>query len=88
LIPFVENAFKYVSNFSQGNTICIQFGRTGDRFTAKIENTTDNLIKNEVGGIGLKNVRRRLELLYPGKHELQVAERAGKFTVHLSLEIA
>jgi sensor histidine kinase YesM len=88
LIPFVENAFKHVSNSTQGNTICIEFKRETGRFLAAIENTTDNLIKNEVGGIGLKNVKRRLELLYPGKHALQIVEHPGKFKVHLSLDIA
>lgn len=89
LIPFVENAFKHVSNFSAGkNIIRIEFKRDADWFKAIIENTTDNLIKNEVGGIGLKNVKRRLELLYPQQHELTIGEDDGKYSVHLSLKIA
>jgi LytS/YehU family sensor histidine kinase len=88
LIPFVENAFKHVSNFSSANNrIDIQFEKQNGTFKAFVENTTDNLIKNEVGGIGLKNVKRRLELLYPGKHELHISERDGKYAVQLSLTI-
>jgi DNA-binding LytR/AlgR family response regulator len=75
LIPFFENAFKYVSNFStRENTISIVLRREADLFTARIANTTDNVISNGVGGIGLRNVKRRLELLYPGKHQLEIAE--------------
>jgi LytS/YehU family sensor histidine kinase len=88
LIPFVENAFKHVSRSNHGNAICIRFKREADRFFAHIENTADNLVKNEIGGIGLRNVKRRLELLYPGKHELQITEPPGKFAIHLSLDIA
>lgn len=89
LIPFFENAFKYVSNFStQENVIGITLKREDDRFSASIVNTTDNVINNGVGGIGLRNVKRRLELLYPGKHRLEIADEAGRYSVNLSLTIA
>jgi two-component system, LytTR family, sensor kinase len=88
LIPFVENAFKHVSTFSNGrNNILIRFQSESGRFIAKIENSTDRVIKREVGGIGLKNVIRRLELLYPGKHDLQITEEPEKYSIHLSLMI-
>lgn len=89
LIPFVENAFKHISNFGNGeNKVCIAFSREADQFKAIVENTTDNAARNDVGGIGLKNVKRRLELLYPNKHELRVSDRDGKYSVQLSLTIA
>jgi two-component system, LytTR family, sensor kinase len=88
LIPFFENAFKYVSNFSaRENTIRIALKREADRFTATISNTTDNVISSGVGGIGLRNVKRRLELLYPGRHALEIGEKAGCYSVNLSLTI-
>ena len=89
LIPFIENAFKYVSNFNNAeNKVGIKFHYEADQFKAHIENTTDNVMKNDVGGIGLKNVRRRLELLYPGKHDLSIRDKDGKYSVQLSLTIA
>jgi two-component system LytT family sensor kinase len=89
LIPFFENAFKYVSNYSQEqNCISIQLKRQDDLFIAAITNTTDNVKTNGVGGIGLKNVQRRLELLYPEKHDLQIQEEDGHYSVLLSLTIA
>jgi two-component system LytT family sensor kinase len=89
LIPFFENAFKYVSNYNQEeNRISIELKRQDNLFTARIVNTTDNVMKNGVGGIGLKNVQRRLELLYPDKHQLRLRDEDGCYSVLLSLTIA
>lgn len=89
LIPFFENAFKYVSNFSDTeNIIDITLKRHDSTFTADIINTCDNLAKNDVGGIGLRNVSRRLELLYPGKHQLVIHDQDGLYSVHLALSLA
>ena len=38
-------------------------------------------------GIGLENVKKRLKLLYPGKHELQIKQNKNQFTVNLSMEL-
>ena len=89
LIPFIENAFKHVSNLgSRENKITIRIKREGNELIANIENTTEKMLKYEVGGIGLKNVKRRLELLYPGSHQLSVHEDDEKYCVNLSLQIA
>jgi len=89
LIPFLENAFKYVSGFSSmENKIIIKLWREDNRFHAHFFNTTDNLVRSEVGGIGHKNVRRRLELIYPNKHQLEILEKPGTYKVMLALDIA
>lgn len=89
LIPFIENAFKHVSTFANGeNKISICLKRKGDELIATIENTTERILKHEVGGIGLKNVKRRLELLYPESHQLSLQEAEDKYCVNLSLQIA
>jgi two-component system, LytTR family, sensor kinase len=89
LIPFLENAFKYVSGFSSSeNKIIIKLWREENLFHAHFFNTTDNLIRSEVGGIGHKNVKRRLELIYPNKHQLEILEKPGTYKVMLSLDIA
>jgi two-component system, LytTR family, sensor kinase len=88
LIPFLENAFKHVSTSSdRENKIGITFDRVHSQFTATFFNTSDNLKRNEVGGIGLKNVKRRLELLYPHRHELVIKEENNTYSVNLSMSI-
>ena len=89
VIPFVENAFKHVSNFSDGsNVISITMRRVEDQLHVNVENTTEKTISTGVGGIGLKNVKRRLELLYPETHQLSIREDHDKYYVHLSLKIS
>lgn len=92
LIPFVENSFKHLSHFSNGhpNTIKIDMKKTNTDFHFSVLNTTEGKQVNKLdkeGGIGLTNVRRRLELLYPGKHELSVRNSGEKFEIDLKLSI-
>jgi LytS/YehU family sensor histidine kinase len=89
LIPFVENAFKHVSHFPQGNEIRIDLCRSGNAFRMSVFNTcqADYVTKTNGGGIGLKNVQRRLELLYPGKHNLEFLSAPGSFQVNLEITI-
>ena len=42
----------------------------------------------EISGIGLENVRRRLELVYPGKHQLKINNQDGKFMVNLEIDLS
>jgi len=89
LIPFLENAFKYVSNYADyPNTIRVEFLRSNEKFTARFFNTHESLPPGAVGGIGLKNVKRRLELLYPDQYELTIEEKPDTYFVTLSLKIA
>jgi two-component system, LytTR family, sensor kinase len=90
LLPFVENSFKHLSHFSNGkkNEIKITLQRQNGEVEFSVLNTTES--KEEPakeGGIGLANVKRRLELLYPQKHQLQVSGQDGWFVVYLKLKI-
>ncbi|RYZ53230.1 MAG: hypothetical protein EOO14_15790 [Chitinophagaceae bacterium] len=90
LLPFVENSFKHLSHFGNGtrNTVAIALSRQNGEMAFSIRNTTENKTFIEpYGGIGLTNVRRRLELLYPQKHQLLVGEEDGWYTVHLTLKL-
>src|SRR6185369_9769171 len=91
-IPFVENAFKHISHFSnRPNTIDIMANRENGTFKLEVANTKeDNPTSSikEAGGIGLANVRRRLELLYPGKHQLDIDDKGDTFSVHLQLDLS
>lgn len=88
LIPFVENAFKHVSHFPADNEIRIELWKEFDLFRFKVFNTRDNRqpTKNS-GGIGLRNVQRRLELVYNGRHTLQFDTRPQSFEVDLTLKV-
>jgi two-component system, LytTR family, sensor kinase len=84
LIPFVENAFKHGDLKSQQPiTVDVSVDDTAIRFHSS--NAVGHHQKDASGGIGLENVRRRLELLYPGKHTLQVQKTAAIFNVQLEI---
>ena len=87
LIPFVENAFKHISHFRDTpNTIEIKMSGVPDTFHFVVENTCDESFitdSNTYKGIGLQNVKRRLELLYPQKHSLQLNRKENIYSVTL-----
>lgn len=92
LIPFVENSFKHLSHFSNGrnNEIRIDLSKPNGEMNFNVRNTTEGKQVHELsgnGGIGLANVKRRLELLYPQKHVLKISENNGGFNVHLKIKI-
>lgn len=87
-IPFVENAFKHsqIEDLENGWIIITILGDT-EQLYFEVKNSVPELAfsKDSVGGIGLKNVRRQLELLYPNKHQLEVERESGCFGVYLTL---
>jgi hypothetical protein len=89
LVPFVENAFKHVSHFmDRKNIIKIELSKTGNLFRLRVFNTKDTAQRvAENGGIGLKNVNRRLELLYKGRYLLDVVNTSENFEINLELKI-
>lgn len=91
LIVFIENAFKH-STASQTDNIEIEVDiRLSDmgrlEFVCKNsfqpQSNTDNLSQ----GIGLENVKKRLQLLYPNAHQLSIEKNENLFEVHLSMEL-
>jgi two-component system LytT family sensor kinase len=88
LLPFIENAFKHVSHFNvRKNTIAIDIKKSENQFQLIVFNTKDQKPVSGNGGIGLKNVQRRLELLYPDRHDLTIAEQPEAFRVQLTLTL-
>ncbi|MCJ8209097.1 histidine kinase [Mucilaginibacter sp. RS28] len=87
LIPLVENAFKHGVVNDAGTPIKILISTTGQQLTMKVSNKISYGQKDSSSGIGLVNIRRRLELIYPGGYELLISNN-GKFystTLHLIL---
>jgi LytS/YehU family sensor histidine kinase len=89
LVPFVENAFKHLSHYNDKcNFVKVDLYYTNGEFTFFAENSKENQRTTEThGGIGLTNVKRRLELLYPGKHDLKIEETEHIFSVQLKLQL-
>lgn len=91
LLPFVENAYKYVSAYTNNdNYIRLHLNYQHPVFTLEIDNSTDaTMLTNDdsSGGIGLENVKRRLELIYKGNYHLQITPGAGSYRVLLTINI-
>lgn len=92
IIPFVENAFKYVSSCpDRHNFVTIDLNYQDDIFELSVENTVDEdtVMPKEKswGGIGLENVRRRLELIYKGRHALEISTSNLVYSVLLTIKV-
>jgi LytS/YehU family sensor histidine kinase len=89
LVPFVENAFKHISHYTEKNNfVKLDLERTNGHFSFSIENSKEpGKTTEKHGGIGLVNVKRRLELLYPGKHSLHIIDEKNLYKVKLSLKL-
>ncbi|HAA22498.1 MAG TPA: histidine kinase, partial [Cytophagales bacterium] len=90
LVPLVENGFKHG-----------RFSQTGDRLQLSLQVEQDGLVfqaenpiapkteeRDAVGGVGLGNIRRRLEILYPDRHTMTTEEENGIFRATLTLQWA
>ena len=89
LLPFVENAFKHLSNFDdQPNLVNVNLNRQNGHFEFKVSNSKNNTetSKNH-NGIGLKNVQRRLELLYANKYSLAIDNNDQYYFVNLKIQL-
>lgn len=88
-IPFVENAVKHNFDSEHPSYVHLFFQINNDRLEFRCENSKPAIAiaKSRVGGIGLTNIRRRLELLYPGRYLLEVAETENQYTVTLKLNL-
>jgi len=89
LIPFVENAFKHGINYSEKSFVSIYISVDEDKLSLKVENSLfpKNTEKKENSGIGLSNTKKRLELLYPGRHILAIRQEEKKYTVELTMNL-
>jgi len=89
LIPFIENSFKH-SRIEDVNFgwVTIDLTVNNEQVQFKIVNSkpTNSVAKDETGGIGLENVKRRLELLYPNKYDLIIEDTDQEFKVSLNFQ--
>jgi two-component system, LytTR family, sensor histidine kinase AlgZ len=90
-ITFLENAFKHgVSNHYPGAWVNISIRLRGKQCIYRVENsklTGSKPEANEKSGIGLQNVKRRLELSYPEKHSLSIDDKPDRYSVELNITL-
>jgi two-component system, LytTR family, sensor kinase len=87
LIPFIENAFKHGVRAEAHSTILIKIECGAGKVHFHCRNPIfNNPSVTGEGGIGLENVRRRLALLYPGRHRLDIENDGSTYSVDLELD--
>jgi two-component system, LytTR family, sensor kinase len=87
LFPLIENAFKHGILSDPQKPVNIHLHINDQHLNFSIENFNNGHLKDEVGGIGLPNVQKRLELLYGKKYSLDVKNTEDKFLVNLQLPL-
>lgn len=90
LIPFVENAFKHGIKLGVPSEILIELKINDELLDFHIENPimkTNSLPNQMDSGIGLDNVKRRLLIIYPNRHTLNISDNDEKFNVDLSINL-
>jgi sensor histidine kinase YesM len=91
LIPFVENAFKHGISLQNPSHIKVTLQTDGNTLYFDVHNSIhirhDNDPEKGQSGIGLDNVKQRLALLYPNRHDLVIRENAKEFFIHLTVQL-
>lgn len=90
LIPFVENAFKHSTGLRQKGEISIKLTAYNKLLEFEVTNRYDpaiKAVKDKTSGIGLQNVRRRLDLLYKDQHSLLIENENNTFSVSLKIKL-
>ncbi|MCX6149084.1 MAG: histidine kinase [Ignavibacteriales bacterium] len=90
LFPLIENCFKHgINNEINNSWIDINMNASEDKLIFMVENSSSCTLKNETGdgetGIGLNNVKRRLDLLYYNKHQFRIEKKENSFAINLEI---
>ena len=92
LIPFVENAFKHGISLREPSYIKVTLEIKDNTLYFDVSNSKhtkqDNDPEKDKNGIGLENVKQRLQLFYPGRHELLIRDTPKEFFIHLTIQLA
>lgn len=89
LEPFVENAFKHGDVFKETSRIDIRLEVTDDQLLFYVANTVSqgDHVKDKHSGIGLNNIKKRLSMLYPHRHQLEIHQDIDNFSILLQLDL-
>jgi len=87
-IPFIENAFKHGVSYRNPSFIEIRMDANNKIIQFNIRNSkVNNKVNKEYSGIGLDNVKKRLNLLFPNRYNLEIRENEDEFAVELLLNL-
>jgi len=88
LLPFLENAFKHGTSEQLENPwLSVDVNVNKNTLNCKILNSKNEFVKVSENGIGIENVKKRLEFLYPATHELNITDEKDFFVVSLSINL-
>lgn len=91
LLPFVENSFKHgLKGGAEKTFVNIKLEVSGNVLNFEIENSKgkqQSLVESKYKGIGIENVKRRLELIYPNMYLLKISDKEEVFKVLLQLQM-
>lgn len=87
LISFVENAFKHGVANDHGDPIKINIIANQKILHFSVSNKKSAANKDAIGGVGLNNVERRLQLLYPDRYKLNIVNSSTHYTTELMLDL-
>lgn len=87
-IVFIENAFKYGIDYKKHSFVDINFEVLDSALKFNIRNSIHKTGDVQNPGIGLKNIRGRLDLLYPGRYNLEIASENNIFNLDLIIELS
>lgn len=90
IFPLIENAFKYVSSYpDRENRIAVRLSYTEPMFRLDVSNTTEpeGGAAAHKGGLGLETLRRRLTLLYPNRHQLDIQQEKETYSATLQVQV-
>lgn len=89
-LTFLENSFKHgINQKSEGGFVTIDMEIESDHLVFRIQNSKpkekEKRLNGKAGGIGLENIKKRLALLYPDKHTLEIEDDGEQYSVNLNL---
>jgi LytS/YehU family sensor histidine kinase len=86
LVNFAENIFKHAVLNDESNPAIMHLKLEGEQLSLYSRNRINNALKDDEGGIGLANVKRRMELIYPHRHHFKIESDAIYYNSYLTIQ--
>lgn len=88
MLPFLENAFKHgISEQIEKCWLSVDISVKKNTLLFKVANSKNEFVHNSTNGIGINNVKKRLNLIYPNRHELRINDEGNFFVVSLLVKL-